>query len=178
MDIIIRDIEIKDLEDYLYWMMPERTHHKYNGPYFKSDTQEELREYVEEVRDKLKNGEDKPFGNKKMIVDAHTDEIIGVISWHWRSQETLWMEIGLIVFNENYWGRGIGTIAMKKWISQMFDEHKEIVRLGFTTWSGNIGMCKVAEKLGLVEEARYRKARIVNGEYYDSVSYGVLREEW
>ena len=28
------------------------------------------------------------------------------------------------------------------------------------------------------KEAEYRKARIVNGEYYDSVSYGILKEEW
>lgn len=26
--------------------------------------------------------------------------------------------------------------------------------------------------------AVYRKARIVDGQYYDSVSYGILREEW
>jgi putative hydrolase of HD superfamily len=24
----------------------------------------------------------------------------------------------------------------------------------------------------------YRKARIVDGKHYDSVSYGILREEW
>lgn len=39
-------------------------------------------------------------------------------------------------------------------------------------------MVKLAEKLGLKLEARYRKARIVAGTYYDSVSYGILREEW
>jgi putative hydrolase of HD superfamily len=47
-----------------------------------------------------------------------------------------------------------------------------------TTWSGNTRMMHLAEKLGFVKEAVYRKARIVNGIYYDSVSYGILREEW
>nr|MCX4136420.1 GNAT family N-acetyltransferase [Vibrio parahaemolyticus]MCX4136492.1 GNAT family N-acetyltransferase [Vibrio parahaemolyticus]MCZ6386917.1 GNAT family N-acetyltransferase [Vibrio parahaemolyticus]MCZ6386980.1 GNAT family N-acetyltransferase [Vibrio parahaemolyticus] len=28
------------------------------------------------------------------------------------------------------------------------------------------------------QEARLRKVRYYNGEYYDSVKYGVLRSEW
>ncbi len=37
---------------------------------------------------------------------------------------------------------------------------------------------RLAEKLGFVEEARFRKARVVQGEEYDSLGFGVLREEW
>ena len=44
--------------------------------------------------------------------------------------------------------------------------------------SGNHGMMRLAEKLGFLQEARFRKARIVRGEYYDGLGYGVLREEW
>lgn len=39
-------------------------------------------------------------------------------------------------------------------------------------------MIRLAAKLGFQEEARFRKARIVNGEYYDGLGYGILREEW
>ena len=39
-------------------------------------------------------------------------------------------------------------------------------------------MIKLAEKLGLVCEARIRKVRYFNGVYYDSVKYGILREEF
>jgi putative hydrolase of HD superfamily len=39
-------------------------------------------------------------------------------------------------------------------------------------------MMRLAEKLGFIKEAVYRKARIVNNEYYDSISYGILKEEW
>lgn len=37
---------------------------------------------------------------------------------------------------------------------------------------------RLAENLGYVEEARFRRARIVAGAYYDGMCYGVLREEW
>jgi RimJ/RimL family protein N-acetyltransferase len=39
-------------------------------------------------------------------------------------------------------------------------------------------MMQVGRKLGFTQEGRFRKARIVRGEYFDSVVYGVLREEW
>jgi len=46
------------------------------------------------------------------------------------------------------------------------------------TWSGNEGMMELAAKMGFKEEARFRKARIVKGQYYDSIGFGLLRDEW
>ncbi len=34
------------------------------------------------------------------------------------------------------------------------------------------------ESLGFIEEGRIRKERFINGEYHDSVQYGLLRQEW
>jgi len=39
-------------------------------------------------------------------------------------------------------------------------------------------MMKVGEKLGFTKEAVFRMARIVEGEYYDGLGYGILRTEW
>ena len=88
------------------------------------------------------------------------------------------MEVGIVIFNENYWGQGIGYKALKMWINEIFDENPELVRIGLTTWSGNTRMMNLAQKLGLKKEAVYRKARIVDKQYYDSISYGILKEEW
>ena len=52
------------------------------------------------------------------------------------------------------------------------------MRLDLRTWGGHIGMIKLSEKLGFREEARFRKARIVENEYHDSIGMGILREEW
>ena len=38
-----------------------------------------------------------------------------------------------------------------------------------STWSGNHRMIKVAEKIGMIEEARIRDARIVDGCFYDAI---------
>ena len=178
MEIKIRDLKLTDLDDLYYWYSSDKEFQKFDGPYFAKETKEELREYIESIKQKLAKGSKNPYGSKKIIANQDTDEVIGSVTCYWKSKETLWLEVGIVIFDENYWGRGIGMAALKIWINEVFNSHPEIVRVGLTTWSGNKRMMALAEKLGLQKEAVYRKARIVDGKYYDSVSYGVLREEW
>ena len=167
-------LELKDLEKYHYWKLPFHKYHDFNGPYFTKRTEKEVDIFIEKTKKELL----KNILDSKSKLITKNDKIIGEVSWYWKSEETNWLEIGIVIFDEKYWNKGIGFIALKKWITYLFASKKEIVRLGFTTWSGNIGMMKLAEKLKFKKEAQYRKARIVKGKYYDSVSYGILREEW
>ncbi len=178
MNIVIRELEINDLDDYLYWNHPTREFHKFNGPYYEKSSEEELKQFVEELKELLLKGEKNVLKNKKIIANGETGEIIGQVNWYWKSQETFWMEVGIVIFNENYWGNGIGYTALKMWIDEIFGENPKLIRLGLSTWSGNLRMMHLAEKIGLKKEAVYRKARIVDNEYYDAVSYGILKEEW
>lgn len=109
-----------------------------------------------------------------IVVD---DKIIGSIGFYWEHEPSRWLEIGLAIFDSNYWGQGIGKIALQQWITRVFAT-QEVARVGLTTWSGNVGMMHLAEKLGMQKEAQIRKVRYHNGIYYDSIRYGVLREEW
>lgn len=69
-------------------------------------------------------------------------------------------------------------IVMKIAHLQYLFENLTIERVGLTTWSGNPRMIRCAEKLGMRLEGRMRKCRYYNGEYYDSIRMGILREEW
>jgi len=176
--LVIRELQIKDIEDYEKWTHPDREYHKFNGPYFKKATPEEHQSHIRDLKTKLLEGNHSVLDGKMMLADKETDTILGQLNWYWKSKETYWLEVGIAIFNEAYWGKGIGFDAMSKWIDRVFEMHPEIVRIGLTTWSGNERMMKLAEKLGLKKEAVYRNARIVEGKYYDSVSYGILKDEW
>ena len=176
--IYIRYLKLDDLDDFFQLNLPEREHNKFNGPYFRKQTKAELMEYVEMLRQHLLAGKIDVLERKKIIANKNTDEIIGTVNWYWKSKETDWMEIGIVIFNEKYWGKGIGFQALALWTTEIFKTFPKLVRLGMMTWSGNKRMIALAEKLGFQKEAVYRKARIVNDEYYDSVSYGILKEEW
>ncbi len=145
--IKLRPLTITDLDVYYELNKPSRKYHEFNGPYFEKQTKEELIQEIDVLRTNIANGitRDSVF----MIADNDTDELIGQVSWYWKSKETKWMEVGIVIFNEDYWSKGIGFIALKMWINKIFDERNDIVRLGLTTWSGNYGMIKLSEKLGL-----------------------------
>ncbi|MGX7051203.1 GNAT family N-acetyltransferase [Leuconostoc palmae] len=87
------------------------------------------------------------------------------------------MEIGILIYQKHNWDQGIATIAIKQWLSELFNLHKDLPHIGLTTWSGNQGMLKVSEKAGLVHEGSIRQVRYWQGQYYDSVKYGILRSE-
>lgn len=105
-------------------------------------------------------------------------QAIGFVSYYWECQATRWLEIGIEIYDERVWGKGYGTAALRLWVDRIFKQMPELKHIGLTTWSGNPGMMRAAEKLGMTKEAQIRKVRYWQGNYYDSVKYGILREEW
>lgn len=103
---------------------------------------------------------------------------MGMVSRYWISKETHWTAIGIMIFDPEKWGKGFGYQALGLWCQYLFDTQPLFVRLDLRTWSGNYGMMKLAAKLGFKEEAVFRMARIVEGEYYAGLGYGILRTEW
>lgn len=103
--------------------------------------------------------------------------ICGVISYYWEHEPSKWLEMGIVFHESANWSKGLGTRAMTLWIDHLFST-MSLVRVGFTTWSGNKRMIRVGEKLGMQLEAKIRKVRFYEGVYYDSIRMGLLREEW
>ncbi len=141
---------------------------KWDAPYYEHQTL--TYEVFLEKRDKIV-AQDDYWG---IEVDG---ELIGMVSYYWEHQSSLWLEMGIVIYEPQYWSGGYGTKALTMWIDHLFHE-MPLVRVGYTTWSGNARMIKVGEKLGMTMEARLRKVRFWNGTYYDSIRMGILREEW
>lgn len=105
------------------------------------------------------------------------NNFIGTVGSYWIDKNTNWLEIGIVIYNSDYWESGIGTEVFQLWIDYLFK--KDFVhRLGISTWSGNKRMIKLAQKVGMREEARIRQARSVNGQYFDAIKMGILKCEW
>ncbi|CAM3156037.1 GNAT family N-acetyltransferase [Sporolactobacillus spathodeae] len=176
--IVIRDWQLKDAEDYIFWRQPGQTWQKFDGPYYPRMSRDEVIKLVDTLCMKIKTDTLETPRLDLAIADRNTDKLLGMVGWYWESKETNWLCAGISIFDPNYWGNGRGFEAFGLWTDYLFDAMPQIVRVDLRTWSGNFGMMRLAEKLGYTKEACFRKARIVNGEYYDSIGYGVLREEW
>ena len=176
---VVRDWKPADIEPLRTWMRPDARWHETNGPYFPRPTMQELQQNVERRRrESQSDPADRPDPRTSLaIATAHTDELLGQVSWYWESEATDWRRMGIVIYDPANWCDGHGTEAMRLWTTYLFNS-TETARLDLATYSGNPGMMGVARKLGFREEGRFRKARVVNGRFYDSLVYGILREEW
>ena len=141
-----------------------------NGPYFKDPVL---------TKEEFLDGWGKTIvGNLQMRVIVHEEKIVGMATSYWEDGKLKqWLEVGIVIYNERNWGKGIGSVALKMWLKTLFSMNPELPHLSFTTWSGNPGMEKIGEKAGMQKEGVIRKVRFWQGKYYDSVKYGILREE-
>ncbi|MBI9044088.1 MAG: GNAT family N-acetyltransferase [Anaerolineaceae bacterium] len=176
--IILRDMQFADLEALSYWLNPIHKWHQFNGPYYSPAPLEKIPEKIAVYAAEISRGELPELRKYLIIAKKETNEIMGMVNWYWISQETLWMALGILIYDDNNWRGGYGTEALCMWRDYLFQNDPKLVRLDLRTWSGNVGMMNLAEKVGFTKEAVFRKARIVNGKYYDGLGYGILREEW
>ena len=104
--------------------------------------------------------------------------LIGRVSRYWQDRHSDWLSLGISIYDPARRGEGIGFEALGLWTDYLFASFPEISRLDLRTWSGNIGMMRLAEKLGYLREGCFRDARRVGGLHYDALAYGILRREW
>lgn len=118
-----------------------------------------------------------PPGPDEQVIDVG-GQVVGLVN---RDQEEPegqgWWDLGILIFNSDYWGAGVGTQALRLWVQDTLDWTDAHV-LTFTTWSGNIRMIRAAQRLGFCECMRVREARVVGAQRYDSVRFDLLRREW
>lgn len=175
----LRDWKIEDLKTHKHWLTGKPKWMELDAPYYhtKKMSEDRLKEIIDKTKQKIdENNWSTP--RTRLIIADENDDMLGTVSWYWQSKETNWLSIGLVIYDPENWGKGIGFDALKLWINYLFETNQNLVRMDLRTWSGNIGMMKLGEKLGFQFEARFRDARIVNNEYFDSIGMGLLKSEW
>ena len=176
--IRLRDWTLEDLPAYKHWRQPHQEWYRHDGPWWGPPKVETIEAEIEQMRGEILSADWLVPRKHVVIADLATDRFIGTTNWNWRLKQTNWRNVGIDIYDPRNWGNGLGFEALGLWTEYLFDALPEIVRLGVGTWSGNVRMVGLAKKLGYLEEACYRRALVVEGEYHDEMGYGVLREEW
>lgn len=110
------------------------------------------------------------------IVDKATDAHIGNISLqaiNWQDRNA---EIAFILGEQSFWGQGVMGQAGKLMIDHAFNA-LNLHRVYCGTTSANVGMQKLAIKLGMRQEGIRKEAIYNHGEYHDIIEFGIIREE-
>lgn len=103
------------------------------------------------------------------------DKVIGSIgvfrcdNIHFRTAE-----MGYYI-GEPYWGKGMGTSAVKQVCEYIFG-HTDIIRIFAEPFAHNAASCRVLEKAGFHFEGLLRKNAVKNGEILDMKMYSLVKE--
>ena len=107
------------------------------------------------------------------IEDNKTNKHIGNVSL----QRINWIdrnaEIAFILGEKEYWGKGIMTEAGNLLISHGFNE-LNLHRIYCGTSSANVGMQKLATKIGMKQEGVRKDALFKQGKYHDIIEFGIV----
>ena len=174
-------VESDITESYLQWFH-DQTVTKYTSHGLFGYTKNQALQFLEKSR---KNGDivwavivPKHTINKSLRVkEIYYNYHIGNISLqdiHWIDRRA---EFAGVIGEKEYWGKGIGTEAVRLLFAHGFNK-LNLNRIYLGTAASNQGMKIVAEKLGMNIEAVLRKHVFLNGQYENVMQYGILRSEW
>lgn len=170
--VILRDRRPEDIPMMAPWLTdPQAEWRKWDSPYTPAQqTTQTMQAYIKFL-------EVTPPEPDERVIEVD-GVVVGLVN---RDQEEPegqgWWDLGILIFNSDYWGGGVGSRALKLWVQDTLD-WTDAHTLTFTTWSGNTRMIRAAERLGFRECMRVREARMVGNERFDSVRYDLLRREW
>ncbi|MFI5530212.1 GNAT family N-acetyltransferase [Kitasatospora sp. NPDC051853] len=85
--------------------------------------------------------------------------------------------VGILIGERDRWGGGYGSEALRLMLGHLFGACR-LRRVELDTWSGNERAIRAFRKAGFVEEGRRRASVRVGEQWYDSVVFGLLHDEW
>lgn len=86
-------------------------------------------------------------------------------------------ELGIIIGNKDYWGRGYGREAIGLLLQYAF-QYRNLHKVWLRVNANNERAIKAYRACGFVEEGRQRSHVWSDGQYTDLLLMGVLRNEW
>ncbi|PIA44982.1 hypothetical protein AQUCO_01700508v1 [Aquilegia coerulea] len=86
---------------------------------------------------------------------------------------------GIIAYTlaKKYWGKGIGTLAVKLAVSTMFREFQDLERIEAHIVVENVRCQRLAEKVGFLKEGVLRKNMFAKDRIRDMFLYSILRTD-
>jgi RimJ/RimL family protein N-acetyltransferase len=86
-------------------------------------------------------------------------------------------EFYILIGDDEYWGKGIGTKAGCEVLNYGFSQ-VGLHRIWLTVSSINMGAIRSYKKQGYIEEGVMREAAFRDGAFHDKIVMGILESEW
>ena len=182
--IVLRDMEEKDIGDWLRWRTVETAWGDWDAPW---EPFAPIGEEAYRLRELDKLRKPRPDHRLRLEIDGPDGVHIGAVSAYRLDDDFNWSAssggendrrakwaLGIDICESARWSGGLGTRAFTAWVRYWLEA-------GYTdlytqTWSGNARMVGLAEKLGFREYCRKAGLRQVRGGTYDGLTFRLDRE--
>jgi RimJ/RimL family protein N-acetyltransferase len=112
-----------------------------------------------------------------MLRTLDDDRLIGFVGLFWLNLSQGEAFTGIGIGEKDLWGKGFGTDAMRLILRYAFTE-LNLRRVSLMVFEYNQRALRSYLKAGFVEEGRMRGVLSREGQRWDSIYMGVLRQEW
>jgi len=168
MNIYLKPLEKSDLnERYLSWVNDSEV-----TKYMEADTLPVSMEKLEKYYDFMTNS---PNHVILAIVDKGTDYHIGNITLNDINWIHRTANLGIMIGDKGYWGKGYGTEAIKLMTKYAFDK-LNLHKIWLSLWDDNIAAFRAYEKAGYKKEAELLSELYRNGKYHNRIYMGIINE--
>ena len=167
--IRLREIEREDLPNFVKWFNdPEvRRYLLFSNPMSMAKEKDWFESYLK--------GEDLILGIECQQNGKWT--LIGNVGIHRTNWQHSFTNLGIVIGEKEFWGRGLGTDAIRTIVVHIFNE-LNLNRVALEVFDFNSRAIKCYEKAGFVHEGIMRQAQFTNGVYCDIHMMAILREDF
>jgi RimJ/RimL family protein N-acetyltransferase len=166
--VALRAREPDDLDRSMGWINDYEVARFLIVRYPQSRSQEE-----EWLRGSMRTG----FHALPLAIDTLDGVHIGNIDLRDIQPENRTGEIGVMIGDKRYWGRGYGSDAVRT-LTRFAFQMMNLQRVHLRTYEYNERAQAAFKKAGFVEEGRLRRHLYMEGRYWDVILMGCLREEF
>ena len=164
---MLRKLSVEDASaEYLSWLNDYEVV-KFTESRHMIHTMESLKDFILHVN----NNYDYFFA----IIDIQSGKHIGNIKISNIHPIYKYADIGLIIGEKDFWGKGIATEAIQLCVDFAFKQLK-LHRLYAGIYDVNVGSVKAFERAGFVREGCEKEKYLFEGKRIDSYIYGIVNE--
>jgi len=167
--ITLRHIKAGDVDNYTHWTTVETEWMDWDAPWEKSP--EDIERYLNWVKSLV----NKEPCDRKLVIETTDGVHIGDVSTYFVDGDEEKLAIGIGIPPLSARRKGYAYAALNLFMEYLFKTRDVLYT---QTWSGNVRMIALAEKIGFKEVRRLKDLREVNGEKYDGLTFAITKTEF
>ncbi|HET7628226.1 MAG TPA: GNAT family protein [Bacillales bacterium] len=173
----LRPVSLKDFKKTYGWRNDEEMAKLGAGSYLYEYSHMPEEKLEENYTNLIQKADKRSAGDFSIYTLEEKPKHIGMIDYRQLNLVARCCSVGIGIGEKAYWNKGFGTDAMKALIRYLF-RTMNLNRIQLDTWSGNERAIASYKKCGFVVEGRLRNDAFVDGNYYDTIIMGLLKDEF